>query len=265
MPLNPYLSKPLIFIPKHGEPLQLFVLLHGEAAGPQQLFPLADIIKQSFPQALVYLPYGFFCEDTSPERQDMPTSDTLTYHWIEQAGLTSANYAARVRQALPGLLAQIQQIQSQFGLSGQQTALAGFSQGATMALEASQMKFDVAGRVLAFSGIYASSPQELSPATMLHFFQGENDKLVSAAEVEATLAHLATLQGDATLDVASSIGHELHESLLKQAIVRLKTCVPLRSWEAAFEMLKAAAQDNQAGQDQDPEGLSPGCGDRTLH
>src|SRR3546814_11975360 len=62
---------------------------------------------------------------------------------------------------------------SAYGLSGQQTALAGFSQGASMALEASHAQPDLAGRVLAFSGLYASLPSTIPPTTMLHFFHGD--------------------------------------------------------------------------------------------
>ena len=125
-----------------------------------------------------------------------------------------------------------------------------------MALEACHAQPDLAGRVLAFSGLYVTPPTEAPPATMLHFFHGASDKQVSVHEVESTLSRLAELQGDATLDVASRIGHELHDALVKQAIVRLQTCVPLRSWEEAMSSLQQQAR--QAEQ--------PANGpDRTLH
>ncbi|HWL27959.1 MAG TPA: esterase, partial [Burkholderiaceae bacterium] len=54
---------------------------------------------------------------------------------------------------------------------------------------------------------------------------------------------LAELQGDATLDVASMVGHELHDALIQQAVVRLQTCVPLRNWEAALSSLQQCATD----------------------
>ncbi|NYT57834.1 esterase [Alcaligenaceae bacterium] len=222
MATKPDLPEPLIFVPAQGRPQLLFVLLHGEAASPEQLLPLADALKQAFPLCMVVLPHG--------------------YH--------------DVTHQLPQLIGQVQQWQHAYGLSGQQTALAGFSQGASMALEASHAQPDLVGRVLAFSGLYATPPTDAPPATMLHFFHGANDRQVSVDQVEATISRLAELQGDATLDVASRIGHELHEALIKQAIVRLQTCVPLRSWEAAMSSMQQPA---------DPGTPLLAGSDRTLH
>src|SRR3546814_15407402 len=94
--------------------------------------------------------------------------------------LHESNYAERVSQALPTLIKQIRKIQADYGLSGQQTALAGFSQGDSMALEASHAKPDLAGRVLAFSGLYAALPSPIPPTTPLHFFHGPTQQAVSA-------------------------------------------------------------------------------------
>src|SRR5690606_29780078 len=188
-----------------------FVLLHGESADPQQLEPLADAIKLAFPMAIVVFPYGF-------ERPASQGEQPYGYHWIDPTGLDQSNYRSRVTAAVVPLIDQIRAIQAQFGLSGQETALAGFSQGASMALEASQADHGLAGRVLAFSGLYAAVPTAVPPATLLHFFHGANDQQVSVQQVESTLSQLAELQGDATLDVASRIGHELHTALIRQAV-----------------------------------------------
>ncbi|HEY9459490.1 MAG TPA: dienelactone hydrolase family protein [Paralcaligenes sp.] len=199
----PIISKPdsslssLTFTPAQGKPEQLFVLLHGESASPDQLLPLARVIRQAFPQALLVLPYG-------------PT------------------------RTLPALVARIRRIQVRHDLPGQQTALAGFSQGATMAFEASLEQPDLAGRVLAFSGSYKRPLTAAPLASTLHFLHGANDTQVSVEHVQSIYARLAELEGDATLDVASGIGHELHDSLINRAIYRLQTCIPLRSWEAAL-------------------------------
>ncbi|WP_442598227.1 esterase [Parapusillimonas sp. JC17] len=241
---------PLIFVPRQGKPQLLFVLLHGEAASPEQLFPLADAIKQAFPMSMVVLPYAFeniMADDGSAADGKQGIAG---YHWIDPIGLQESNYASRVEQKVPLLIRQIREIQERFGLEGQQTALAGFSQGASMALEASQAEHGLAGRVLAFSGLYAKPPVSVPPATVLHFFHGASDQQVSVDQVESTLVRLGQLQGDATLDVASRIGHELHDALIKQAIVRLQTCVPLRSWEDAMNAL---------------EQRSSGSGNNTLH
>ncbi len=217
---------PLIYVPAQGAPRQLFVLLHDDASSPAQLSQLAQSVKQAFPQSMVVLPYAPLC------------SAETAYHWFPQTGLTQENYVERVQAALPGLIALIQRLQRQYLLEGEHTALAGFGQGATIALEAAHAQLDLAGRVLAFSGCYARLPDMAPPATTLHLLHGEEDSVVPVEFMRETHEHLAELQGDATLDVASRVGHELHDALVRQAIYRLQTCVPLRSWKAALGELR---------------------------
>jgi phospholipase/carboxylesterase len=245
--VKPNFPHPLIFSPLQSDPQQLFVLLHGESANPEQLLPLAQAIKHAFPLALVVLPCGPIGDDA------------LTYQWFDQPP-AGVGYAPGVAQALPGLIALVRQIQARYGLSGEQTALAGFSQGATLALEACAEQAGLAGRVLAFSGSYARLPTAAPAATTLHFFHGAEDEHVPVDQIREAHARLAELDGDATLDIASAIGHEMHPALVGQAIHRLQTCVPLRSWQAAMGELAARADDQTA---EDLPGSVPK--NRTLH
>ncbi|SRR5690554_2203976 len=191
-------SATLALIPKEEKPNLLFVLLHGEAAGPEQLYPLVQALKHAFPRAMVILP---------------PLGD---------------------EHELDALAAFVRQVQQHYGISGEQTALAGFSQGARVALETSRQNGGLAGRVLAFSGLYSERPAALPETTMIHFFHGADDKLLPLGEVEEMLQHLSSIEADVTVDVASTVGHEMHPALIEQAIVRLQTCVPLRSWKEAY-------------------------------
>lgn len=231
------IPSPIAFVPASGKPGQLFVLLHGKSANPEQLEPLTQAIKLSFPQALIVLPYGSFAEGEG------------AYSWLEQAGLDEDNYIERVRGALPALIAYIQKIQAKYDLTGEHTAMAGFDQGATIALEATLEQPNLAGRVLAFSGNYSKLPGSAPVATTLHLLHGADDPLIPVNDIRSLHGHLADLQGDATLDIASRVGHEMHEALVRQAINRLQTCIPLRSWRAALSGLK---QEEKAAPDVDP-------------
>ena len=195
-------SATLAFIPKEDKPTLLFVLLHGEAAGPEQMFPLAEALKKAFPLAMLILP---------PSGHE---------------------------SHLDELAAFVRRVQQHYGISGEQTAVAGFSQGARMALEVSRQNVDLAGRVLAFSGLYSELPAALPETTLIHLFHGAADLLLPLKDVQGMMQHLARIQADATIDVASTVGHEMHPALIDQAIVRLQTCVPLRSWQAAYGELE---------------------------
>lgn len=211
-------SATLAFIPKEEKPNLLFVLLHGEAAGPDQLYALADALKKAFPQAMLILP---------------PTGDD---------------------EHLEELVSFVRRVQHHYGISGEQTALAGFSQGARLALEASRRHANLAGRVLAFSGLYAQAPTSLPEATMIHLFHGADDLLLPLQEMKAMMQHLSAIQADVTIDVASKVGHEMHEALIAQAIVRLQTCVPLRSWQEAYGELAERVRDAQEDDPDFPQG-----------
>ncbi|MDO8756322.1 MAG: alpha/beta hydrolase-fold protein, partial [Polaromonas sp.] len=127
----------------------------------------------------------------------------------------------------------IRQQQERFGILQSDTALAGFSQGATLALALSDQHDGLVGRVLAFSGPYAAWPDKAPALTTIHLLHGQLDTVVPARLAQQAYAELMALGADATCDIASSIGHELHPALMEQAVHRLQTCVPLRFWRSA--------------------------------
>jgi phospholipase/carboxylesterase len=110
------------------------------------------------------------------------------------------------------------------------TALAGFGAGASLAL--SDAHDGLVGRLLSFGGGYQVWPTKAPALTTLHFLHGQNDAVVRVARTLSDFHHLMSLGADATLDVAATLGHELHPALMDQAVMRLKTCVPLRHWKA---------------------------------
>src|SRR5690606_24090741 len=118
------LPDPFIFVPSQGRPQLLFVLLHGEAGTPQQLFPLADAIKSAFPLAMVVLPYAFQNIPADSSAGALGSQGIAGYHWVDPLGLNEGSYAERVGRSLPRLIEQISRLQTDYGLSGAQTALA---------------------------------------------------------------------------------------------------------------------------------------------
>lgn len=212
------------FLPEPGtEVRQLFILLHGVGGTPANLVPLAEAVRAAFPASAVLIPEGFEPFDGGAGRQ-----------WFSVRGVSEDNRPERVAQALPPLEAYVKAAQARFGLLQSDTALAGFSQGAIMALELVQAHDGMAGRVIAFSGRYAQLPKAAPQYTTLHLLHGADDPVMPVALIQAAQARLDELHGDSTIDVATHVGHELHPALIQRAIVRLQTCVPLRSWEAAL-------------------------------
>ncbi|GAB1579497.1 esterase [Bordetella petrii] len=215
----------LEFLPAPGTAVQqLFILLHGVGGTPQHLLPLARELGAAFPAAAILAPAGFEPYD----------GGAVGRQWFSVRGINEDNRGERVARALPALVDYIRAAQARLGLLQSDTALAGFSQGAIMALEAVQAHDGLAGRVLAFSGRYAQLPKSAPQYTTIHLLHGADDQVMAVAHAQAAQARLDALHGDSTIDVASRVGHELHPALVQRAIERLQTCVPLRSWEAAL-------------------------------
>lgn len=211
----------LIIEPSVGEPAQLFVVLHGESAAPDQVLGLVAAIRQAFPQALIVQPHGPF--GAGPVRR-----------WIALTDPDAGSYVGLVAEAGAALAAEVRALQRDRGLSGEQTALAGFSEGAAVALEAVCADPGLAGRALLLSTRFATLPQAAPMLTTLHLLHGAADRIAPVDQARQVHGHLAELGGDATLDMASNVGHELHDALIRQAIARLQTYLPQRSWEAVM-------------------------------
>jgi phospholipase/carboxylesterase len=212
------------FLPKAGAVKQLFILLHGVGARSSDLVPLAHQFRHVFPDAAFLLPDGIAPFDGGGSGRQ----------WFPINGVTEENRAARVAEAMPALHVMVRHAQDRFQVLQSDTELLGFSQGAIMALEFSVAHDGHVGRVVAFSGRFAKLPEKAPEFTTLHLLHGEDDHVIPVEQAYAAYEKLTELQGDATLDVASSVGHEIHSALADRAIHRLQTCIPLRSWKQAL-------------------------------
>src|ERR1039457_4966287 len=116
---------------------QLFILLHGVGARSSDLVPLANKLRDAFPDAAFLLPDGTFPFDGGGNGRQ----------WFSISGVTEENRAARVAGAMPALHAMVRHAQNRFRILQPDTALVGFSQGAIMALEFSVAHDGHVGRV----------------------------------------------------------------------------------------------------------------------
>jgi len=217
-------------LPDNGPVKQLFILLHGLGAKSSDMLPLASRFRKEFPHAAFVLPNGIHPFDGGGPLGD---GDNRR-QWFSISGMNDDTRPARVAGAMPALHELVRQAQDRHKILQSDTALIGFSQGAIMALEYSIVHDGGIGRVLAFSGRFAKLPEKAPEWTTLHLLHGEDDRVIPVAHAHAAYARLTDLQGDATLDVASSVGHEVHTALADRAIYRLQTCIPLRSWRQAL-------------------------------
>jgi phospholipase/carboxylesterase len=236
---------PIEWLPASGAPEQLIVLLHGAGEGGAAMAPLAQLLRSNFPQAAVLAPdapapAGSATATAAAAASAAAAAATAMpgREWF--AGTLGADLAeADVAAALPPLWVWLRAQQARLRVPPLATALAGFGQGAVLALETAVRDDGLAGRVLAFGGRFASLPEQAPAHTTLHLFHGADDAVVPARHARVALQRLARLEGDATLDIADSAGHEMHPALLHCALHRLTSHIPLRTWQAALGAVPA--------------------------
>jgi phospholipase/carboxylesterase len=220
---------PIEWLPAQGDAEQLIVLLHGWGEDGRAMAPLAQALRAQFPQAAVL----------APDAPDEAGTSKGGRQWYGIRQLDPDTWAARVAVALAGLEPWVRAQQQRLRVGPAATALGGFSQGAILALELATRHDGIAGRVLAFGGRYVLPPAAAPRHATIHLFHGSDDTVIPDSGSRAALEHLAALQGDATIDIAEGIAHELHPVLIDCALHRLKTHIPLRTWQAALGAAKA--------------------------
>ncbi|MFO1286556.1 MAG: esterase [Rubrivivax sp.] len=235
---------PIEWLPAAGAPEQLIVLLHGWRSEGAAMAPLAQALRNAFPQAAVLAPDSplrFVRAEGEREAAGDPGREAgrdegrdLGRMWYSIEGLTPATWPERVAACLPSMTAWLRAQQQRLGVGPAATALGGFSQGAIVSLAAVLREDGLAGRVLAFGGCITAPPAAAPQHTTVHLFHGGADTVIPADGSRQALQWLGELQGDATLDIAEGVGHELHAALIDCALHRLTHHIPLRTWRAAL-------------------------------
>lgn len=218
------LALPIEWLPASGAAEQLILLLHGGSSNGASMAPLAQSLRSQFPQAALLAP------DAPLAAPDGPG----LHEWFAASGLCDGNRAERVGAALPPLLDWVRHTQQRLGVGPAATAIAGFSQGAMLALETALAEDGLAGRVLSFSGRFVGQPAQAPRHTTVHLFHGGADLTIEAVHSRSALQLLAWLKGDATLDIAEGVGHVVHPALVQRALFRLRNHIPARTWAAAL-------------------------------
>lgn len=237
----------LAHLPDSGPPDLLYLLFHGVGSTADTMLPLAQCLIRAYPQAAV------LCLN-APDRFDAVIApkqgESEGRQWFSIRRLDEDNRPRRVAGALPAFVATVRALQERFGVSWERTALAGFSQGAVMALEAVQHEPMLAGRVLAFAGRHATAPAHVPQDTTVHLFHGLADTVIPAAAAIDSAQTLVELGADVTADVLPGIAHELHPLLMDRAIEQLRSFVPQKLWRAAMReapVLPRAASSDELG------------------
>lgn len=179
----------------------LIILLHGVGSSGDDLLPLAEAWKH-------LLPDSEFASPNAPTHSDFGQG----YQWFSVVGVTEENRPRRIQAARAAFDDTLAQVMAARGIARQpeKVVLVGFSQGATMALDAiASGRWPVAG-VVAFSGRLATPlplrPAARTPVLLLH---GGQDDVIPASESPLAARLLTAVGMRATAKIFPGLGHTL--------------------------------------------------------
>lgn len=204
---------------------QLFILLHGVGGQASDMLPLVGRFKHEFPQAGFFLAAGTFPYDGGGDGRQ----------WYSNYKITDESRALRIAEQISTLHELVRYAQQKFNVLQTDTALVGFSQGASMALQYCIQHDGQVGRALVIAGRLTVTPDKAPELTTIHLLHGDTDKVVTASHAQLAFECLQQIEGDVTLDVLPATAHEINLAVTECAIHRLKTTIPKRSWLLAMK------------------------------
>lgn len=191
-----------------GPARQLVLLFHGVGASPEGFAALGPTLAREDRWVVAV---------RSPFTSDLGSG----WQWFSVQGVTEVNRVDRVADAMPLFVQAVQRWQAHTGLGAAQTALAGFSQGAIMALEAMQSGEPPAARVVALSGRFAGLPRHAAPGVVWRFIHGGQDPVIDAAHSAQAAGQLQSLGADAQAEVLPGLGHGIDARALARLVAAL--------------------------------------------
>lgn len=190
-----------------GTPKQLVVVCHGVGADGHDVIDLAPSWSHALPDAVWAAPHA-------PDPYDMAPVG-YGRQWFSLQDRTPAVLEAGARRAAPLLDAYIRAELERAGLTDNAVALAGFSQGAMMALHAGLRRRPPPRGILAYSGALLDTPalaQECSGHPPVLLVHGREDEVVPFAHGPAAEASLRRLGMPVQTLWCPGVGHAIDEA-----------------------------------------------------
>ena len=207
-----------ILFPPGGEPpREIIIFLHGVASNGDIVASLAPRLQASFPHALIVAPNA---PNAYPERE-------RAYQWWPLSDFGPRSLAAGVKQAGPPLQRFIDDMLAATGPTEDRLVLAGFSQGAMLALHAAITRPRRTAGVVAFSGALAHRALpwrpfgQRPPVLLVH---GAEDTVIPLAALSDAARKLTAYGCRVEAHVRAGLGHSVNGAayaLAERAIGRM--------------------------------------------
>ncbi len=199
---------------------KVVILCHGYGADGEDLMGIVPYLAQSMPDTAFFapngikqMPYGgyewFSLDDYSP-------ADMISIDYLDKL-------VGRCKEPAEEIRTLIGQVQAKYSLTDGDIVLAGFSQGALLALyTALTHPYPLAGVVgfssvpIVFAGsLHADAIKRHIPILLTH---GTADEVIPAEAMELSMGELQKVGQSPKSFLASGLGHGINEACLDQMI-----------------------------------------------
>jgi phospholipase/carboxylesterase len=208
--------------PKSGGPAkQLMVILHGYGADGQDLISLAYQWRELWPDMLF----------VAPNAPDICEQNPAGYQWFPFKVDRIAGRIEGVAGARPVIVNFLIDLWAQTGITPANTVLAGFSQGAMMALHVGTSLDQQLAAIVAFSGAlvppegFGSAKFAKPPVVLVH---GDQDGVVDPQLSKQAADLLAASEFDVSLHFSRGLGHGIAPDGLAFATSFLLASMPAK-------------------------------------
>lgn len=197
----PKLSGPRLAPPSGGPPRHLVVLLHGYGANGADLIALGPHVQSALPDALV----------VSPDAPEPCGHMASGFQWfaLSMDGDRLAGRQLGLPAARPVLAQFLEDLWAETGLGADRTVLAGFSQGAMLALHVGLSLPEPLMGIVAISGAFVA-PEGFGPTTPktpVCLVHGDLDTVVPPGGSVAAERDLAAAGFTVRHHVSCGVGH----------------------------------------------------------
>jgi phospholipase/carboxylesterase len=193
-------------LPPRGAATHLVVLLHGYGSDGKDLIALA-------PHWQAVLPGAAFVAPDAPGR----APGAPGYQWFALTRLGPAEIRDGVQNAAPMLNAFLDAELARLSLPPEKLILAGFSQGAMLALHVGLGRESPPAAIVGLSGMLAASPPRSESGPPVFLAHGASDEVIPAQAMLEAAAQLGAAGRAVQWHLAHGLGHGIDPVTLDMA------------------------------------------------
>lgn len=209
-----------LYLPSSGQAECLLIFLHGYNNTRAEMLPAYTYLQQKMPELAIAAPEGNSRSSRNPERKRWYKIQNFDVDGMRKLESTPIGEIAKLYNQAGSLLAQtaqslnnfIDKTQKQYGFADGNTYIAGFSQGAMVAIWTALIRKRALAGCFSFSGLAAADVEldkQIASRPKVYLLHGKQDKQVLFKCLNFTAEWLKSKQVPVVAKSFDNLGHEV--------------------------------------------------------